>query len=270
MSLEHEGQALASYIVGALPPDERASLEAHLAQCAECAAEARSLQRVADAMARSVPQRTPRPELRARVLEAVGASGRVSNVRAQHRPVRSAAMMWLPLAAMLVLAVGLGAYTMRLQERIASLESSLEIALTRAASAERATSQARRVIDETQSAMGVLAAPDLARIDLKGEAAAPGASARALWSRQRGMVFTVSNLPAPPAGRVYQVWVVTAQAPVSAGLLQLDATGRDMRVFQTPPDIAAPVAVAVTLEPEGGVPAPTGQRYLMGTPGPAI
>ena len=28
------------------------------------------------------------------------------------------------------------------------------------------------------------------------------------------------------------------------------------------------VAVAVTLEPAGGVPAPTGERYLVGTPAP--
>ena len=44
--------------------------------------------------------------------------------------------------------------------------------------------------------MGVLAAPDLVRIDLMGQAVAPQASARALWSRARGMVFTSSNLPA--------------------------------------------------------------------------
>jgi hypothetical protein len=34
----------------------------------------------------------------------------------------------------------------------------------------------------------------------------------------------------------------------------------------TPPDIAPPVAVAVTLEPSGGVPAPTGEKYLVGMP----
>jgi hypothetical protein len=47
-----------------------------------------------------------------------------------------------------------------------------------------------------------------------------------------------------------------------------DATGSGSVYFATPPDIAAPVAVAVTLEPAGGVPAPTGARYLVGTPAP--
>ena len=80
------------------------------------------------------------------------------------------------------------------------------------------------------------------------------------------MVFTATDLPPLPPGRVYQVWVVTAEAPVSAGLLAREPAGRATAVFRTPSDIGTPVAAAVTLEPEGGVPAPTGDRYLIGTP----
>ena len=87
-----------------------------------------------------------------------------------------------------------------------------------------------------------------------------------MWSRARGMVFATSNLPPAPAGKVYQVWVVTAQAPISAGLVVPDPTGGGMTYFYTPPDIPAPTAVAVTLEPAGGVPAPTGQFFLVGMP----
>jgi anti-sigma-K factor RskA len=114
--------------------------------------------------------------------------------------------------------------------------------------------------------MAVLAAPDLTRIDLAGQPRAPEARGRALWSRNRGMVFTSSDLPAAPSDRVYQVWVVTAKGPVSAGLLAPDASGRTTQMFQTAADIPPPVAVAVTLEPSGGVPAPTGEMYLVGKP----
>ena len=58
---------------------------------------------------------------------------------------------------------------------------------------------------------------------------------------------------------------MTAQAPISAGLVRPDTTGRVNAVFQTPANIPQPVAMAVTIEPEGGVPAPTGDRYLIGT-----
>ena len=91
------------------------------------------------------------------------------------------------------------------------------------------------------------------------------ASARAFWSRSRGLVFTASNLPAPPPGRAYQLWVLTAQpAPISAGMLKLDASGRATEMIDTPQDLPRPVAMAVTLEPEAGVPAPTGDKYLVG------
>jgi anti-sigma-K factor RskA len=261
----HEEQALAApYVLGALDTAERRTFEAHAASCHVCREEVRSLQRVADALARSVSQRTPNPELRARVLSAIGGDQPV--LSSQVRPRRTTAATWLPLAASLVAALALGAYALTLQGRISTLEARLDDAERRASEAERETLQARRVADTAQTAMAVLAAPDLARIDLAGQPPAPQATARALWSRNRGMVFTTANLPPAPAGRVYQVWVVTAQAPVSAGLLTPDSSGRATAYFQTPPDIPPPVAVAVTLEPEGGVPAPTGDKYLVGTP----
>jgi hypothetical protein len=178
--------------------------------------------------------------------------------------------VWLPVAAMLLLTLAMGIHAARLQVRVEGLESRLNDALIQAAAADQLVADSRRVAGELQSAMGVLAAPDLARIDLAGQPAAPSASARALWSRARGMVFTASNLPPLPAGRVYQVWVVAGPAPISAGLLTPDAAGGGMVYFDTPADIPAPRAIAVTIEPAGGLPAPTGAFYLMGAAATAL
>ena len=251
-----------AYVLGSLDSDERAAFESHLAGCDDCAAEVRAFGRVAGALARSVPERTPRPELRQRVLGGFGATQTT-------RPVRGAAWQgWLPLAALLVLTIGIGVYAARLQVRVTVLEERLQQALLQASAAESAVADARRVNAELQSAMGVLAAPDLVRIDLAGQTPAPQATARALWSRARGMVFTASNLPRLPEGRVYQVWVIpAAQAPISAGLLMPDPAGAGQTYFNTPPDIPPPAAVAVSIEPAGGVPAPTGAIYLVGKPG---
>ena len=59
----------AAYALGILQPDERAAFEAHLPSCAECTAEVRELGLAAGALAHAVPQVTPPPSLRARVLE---------------------------------------------------------------------------------------------------------------------------------------------------------------------------------------------------------
>jgi anti-sigma-K factor RskA len=248
MSTHDELKALAAgYVLGSLDAEDRRAFEAHLAGCAECAAEIASLRPVMAALASTVPQVTPRSELRARVIGRVpGGAGRprVPDEDASMFP-GVVVLSWLGMAAALVLAVGAGVYAVALQRQVADL---------------------RARFDQAQSTTAVLAAPDLARIDLQGQPAAPDARARALWSRSRGLVFTAANLPPAPAGKNYQVWVVTAQAPVSAGLLMPDATGGGTQYYMTPPDIAPPLAVAVTLEPAGGVPAPTGDKYLVGMP----
>jgi anti-sigma-K factor RskA len=253
MSTHEELKAnAAGYVLGSLDPDERRAFESHLAGCEECAAEVASLRPVVGALAIAVPQVTPRAELRDRILSAAGAeaearsdAGPKTRLSTLHDRKPRAVLVWLPLAAAIVIAIGAAVYVVRLQRQMGEL-------------------QAR--FDQAQATTAVLAAPDLARIDLQGQPVAPDARARALWSRSRGLVFTAANLPPAPAGKAYQVWVVTAQAPISAGLLTPDSSGVGTQYYMTPADIAPPVAVAVTLEPAGGVPAPTGERYLIGMP----
>src|SRR5262245_47164147 len=188
-----------------------------------------------------------------RTGERIETSGRTSSIGAY------------ALAASMVLAVGLGGYAAQLRGRVTTLEARLRETVIRADTNERLVADARRSALESQRTVLVLAAPDLARIDLAGQPAAPQASARAFWSRSRGLVFTASNLPQPPAGRGYQLWVLTAQpAPISAGMLKLDSSGRATAMIETPQDLPKPVAMAVTLEPEAGVPSPTGDKYLVG------
>lgn len=223
------------YVLGALTADERAAFESHLAGCGRCAAEVRALAPIAEALASLASPAEPSEAVRARLMQLIRAGGQPAP--APRMPVPA----WMALAASLILAVVLGAYVVSLRRDVAG-----------AAQADRLMA-------------AVLSAPDLARIDLAGQSAAPSASARAFWSRSRGLVITASNLPALPTGRVYQLWVLTAQpAPTSAGLFRPGADGKVAAAFHTPPDIPAPVAVAVTLEPEGGVPAPTGAKYLVG------
>jgi anti-sigma-K factor RskA len=250
------GDQAGAYALGALTVAERQSFEAHMATCDACAAEVRGFAQVAGLLAHLAPAAEPATLVRARLLSAI---------RPRPRTLARDNVSWIGLAASLALAVGLGIYAGQLRGRVTTLESRLREEILRADAGERQVAEVRRTALEAQTLAAVLAAPDLARIDLAGQPAAPAASARAFWSRSRGLVFTASNLPAPPPGRAYQLWVLTAQpAPISAGMLRPDANGRVSARFDTPPDLPTPVAMAVTLEPEGGVPAPTGDKYLVG------
>jgi len=252
----------AAYALGALTASERAFFEAHLANCALCAAEVRSFASVTGQLAITIPSTAPSPAVRDRLLAAIRAP---TERRLEAVATPTSQLGPYALAAAVALTVALGGYAAHLRGRVMTLEARLREATLRADTNERLVADARRSAFETQRTVLVLAAPDLARIDLAGQPAAPQASARAFWSRSRGLLFTASNLPAPPSGRAYQLWVLTAQpAPISAGMLKVDTNGRATAMIDTPQDLPKPVAMAVTLEPEAGVPAPTGDKYLVG------
>ena len=76
--------------------------------------------------------------------------------------------------------------------------------------------------------------------------------------------FTAHHLPMPAKGRTYQLWLVVAGQKVSVGTY-LPSAGGDAEVRQTfavkPGTLQA---VAVTDEPTGGMPQPTGPMVVLG------
>ena len=79
-------------------------------------------------------------------------------------------------------------------------------------------------------------------------------------------LLVATDLPRAPEGKVYELWAIAAGKPHPAGLFAVDAEGRG-RVRLSPLEGVSEVeAFAVTLEPQGGVPAPTGPVYLVSKP----
>src|SRR5215475_9034961 len=117
-SSDHEElrSQLGAYMLGTLAPAEQAEVRAHLAVCEDCAAEARALQPVVDALAWSVEPVDPPGAVRERVLSAI-ATPAIAPVKpsvASVAPRRPSVLPWLAAAASLVLAVGLGTYASQL------------------------------------------------------------------------------------------------------------------------------------------------------------
>ena len=277
MSHDFREQA-ALFVVGALDEGEREAFVEHLSTCAECAAEVAVQGEVTSAMAEALPPQTPSPQLRERILSAAARqSGVVAHARvggpalapAPQRPdVRTPSRSigpWLAMAASMAVAVALGSYALSLRSRVGVLEAQLEEAQLRVAESERKMAGVVQASAVADSRLAVLTAPDMTRVVLAGQPpVAPQASGRAFWSPTRGLVLTASGVPAVPPDKIYQLWLVTATAPISAGLITPDADGTVDALFM-PPDLPSPpVAVAMTLEPQGGVPSPTGDKYLIG------
>ena len=78
------------------------------------------------------------------------------------------------------------------------------------------------------------------------------------------LVFTVA-LPPLPADKTYELWFIMPDGrKVAAGTFNVDLTGNGMISVPLPKDLGPVAAVAITDEPAGGVPAPTGSVQLVG------
>jgi anti-sigma-K factor RskA len=259
---------IGAFALGALTPAEQAEVRAHLAVCDECAAEARALQPAVDAIAWSVEPVDPPAVVRQRILASIATPAVVTPAATRSKVTGPRSLApWLAAAASLALAVALGAYASQLRGRVQTLEQELREAILQVQAGERLTAQARLVATNAERQLSVLAAPDVAQVALKGQAVAPQASARALWSRSRGLLLAASNLPALPPGRTYQLWVLSGKLPaISDGwIFKTDASGSVTTMFATPATLPAPTAMAVSIEPDGGSPGPTGAIYLVGS-----
>jgi len=100
-------------------------------------------------------------------------------------------------------------------------------------------------------------------ISMVGEEA-PQANAKVLWdTKAQQWAIYIFDLPAPPSDKDYQLWYVTKNAKISAAIFRTDGEGRTVLKLTLPPDALADLAAtAVTLEPRGGSPQPTGKFYL--------
>lgn len=75
-------------------------------------------------------------------------------------------------------------------------------------------------------------------------------------SRQQLALFDMSELPPPPDGKQYQMWVIVDGKPQSMGVIPMQAPENGMLKMQQPAQ-PGQQAFAISLEQQGGSPTPT-------------
>ena len=75
-------------------------------------------------------------------------------------------------------------------------------------------------------------------------------------------VLDVTGLPPLEPGKTYQVWLI-ANAPVSAGLLTVDANGQGVLIITSTESIGSFKSLGISVEPAGGSPQPTGDIVVL-------
>ncbi len=243
----------APYALDALEPAERVRFEKHLASCARCAAEVRDLAQDAVRLAWSTAAPAP-PAMRDRVLAAVRTTAQEpaprdpARARAPQLPPhvwgtapppareRRRAALFVPFAT-------------------ATAAAALVVASLFAVQADRTQDRLDADRDRAREIAHVLAAPDArASSGRDGDGRTIGVIASA---STRKAVVTLGGYGDPPNGRVRQLWLMgPGEQPRSLGLFEGDtplvASGLD----------PAATSLAVTVEPDGGSPQPTGQPIV--------
>jgi len=208
----------APYVLGAL--DEPESFREHLATCTTCQAEVAKLGPVVGTLATAVPPRGAPEELRRRVLAVVRSEAellRAAGPEADEPPRRAGGRRWPSGAAVGWLAAATSAAAV------------LAIALT------SGSSQQARVTT--------------------GQVAITGAHASL---RQVGghSELIVADMPQPPRGRIYEVWLSRGVAPQPTDAL-FGVTSRGSGSVAVPGSLHGVKEVLVTSEPLGGSLHPT-------------
>jgi anti-sigma factor RsiW len=217
---------LAAYALDALDENERSAFEAHLADCDECRAELEDFRKSASILAYGAEGPSPSESLRERVLEEARRERPAQSVVVL-RPRRALRFTAIAAAAAVAVALGLGIWA-------ASLSNSLDS--ERSARADQARVAA------------ILADADSTRVSL-------GERGQLVRAPDGQSVMVVRNLPAAPADKTYEAWVIDAGGPVKAGLFE--GGGQQIVLLEEP--VPEGAMVAVTLEPEGGSDQPTGE-----------
>ena len=283
----------ALYALGALSQHEARSFERHLAEgCSSCEVAMLQFDQVVGALAFELTPATPSVYLRDMLLariEREGQSENVSTSRTQpanlfpgsrqvtttfsqkgSRPQSSFGRLILPwaVAASLAIAVWGSLFALNragresddLRARLAAAKDEikvLEVNITREG----------EQISELAQINEVLTSAEHREITLAGQPPAPSSSAKIYWNVQKKKWVVTANLPPPPKGQVYQLWFVTPQEKISAGLIVPDERGHGFTIADVPANIGTIAAAAITLEPEGGSKQPTTPIYVLGLAG---
>ncbi|MEN3282991.1 MAG: hypothetical protein V7607_4131 [Solirubrobacteraceae bacterium] len=231
---EHH-ENVASYVLGALPEEEQERFATHLATCDECRSDVAELQVAADALALATVQLGPPPELKGRIMAVVRSEAHLRQAAdgPQSQPAAEPRRPWWRGRFL-----GLGPVP-------AAVAASLLIAVLAAGGILLSGG------DDTRTVQGqvLIASAPKARASLKVS--------------DDVTKLSVSGMPAPPAGKVYQVWLKPpAQAPrPTRALFRVDARG-DADVQIQRGRLKGIEQVLVTAEPDGGSQAPTSDPVI--------
>jgi hypothetical protein len=237
------------YALGLAEEPERTEIREHLDRgCEVCMAEMKRAREMVSLLGGSPAPAAPSPKLRRRILASVG--------------VEQRAFGWTPFLAgttlmFLAAAVYFGGREWDFSKEVVHLR-------------EESRGQIME-LTRLNEAMAILYGADTT-VTSFGEKK-PTPKGKLFVNPSIGVLLIASNLPQAPSGKAYELWYIPkakGASPIRAGMFQSDSNGTAMHMEHGPVDMNTVGFVAVTLEVDTGVDAPTTTPMIVAPVAPAL
>jgi len=248
------------YALGALRGEENAAIESHAASCQECAQKlAQARGRIA-LLALAVDPVQPSPGVKESLMRQLNASAEGHETWQRAEEPRRAGFfsggwwtaIWAPAAlALALVTIFLWVQNNRITNQLDILYGDL--------------ARMQAPVQQAQSLLDLFTARDTIHVALQPSREARGTTASVIYNARLGKIFYNDTLSSAPPDKSYQLWLVPTDGdPISAGVLTpIPGTTGTQLLTKVPAGTNAK-AFAVTVEPAGGSPQPTGPKLLVG------
>jgi anti-sigma-K factor RskA len=248
--------------LGALEGDERQAIEAHVASCADCARKLAAARGRVAMLSLAAPRVEPSAAVKQRLMAQVRGSSAAElapqpQVTRQQGTAPSTFGRWWN-TILIPAGIALAAVTILLWHENRDLDRQL-------AALRASMNQQQRELHEANEVADLVTSQSTITVPLAHQPGTPMGAAHVMYNEKMGMVMCDGQLAPAPADKSYQLWVIpTNGKPISAGVFSASSGERMMMMSKVPEGVDAK-AFAVTLEPVGGMPHPTGPMVLMGS-----
>lgn len=272
----------AGYVLGALSEEEKQTFEKMLDEATPEQMEIyRQMVQIKDDLALGADPMEPSEGLFDDILDQIStgkpSDSPVDHIERQEQKSGSGSSgRILPLwtfkaAAAILLAgmLGLLLYTQQQTTLVDQQETQISVLQSELEQRNELLTQLETELERKEELLAILESREVNLILMAGQETNPDGYGKIIWDPENERaLLQVANLPEPAPDKDYQLWLIKdQQSPVSAGVFSFQESSTDLfyridRLNEPPSDVSN--TFAVTLEPKGGAPQPTGSMYLLG------
>lgn len=258
MDLHRIEELLPFYALDALTDEEREQVEAYLREHPEARQQVEEMGRAVAALPQSVSPVEPSPRTKAALMAhvAVDAKSRASK---QEQVSRPRVTRWVNIFQ----AFGLGAATVAILWAVV-LNIQLSYLRRQVSMLSEALVAQSNALEQINQQLSQPPASETVTISLKGTDVRPQAQGQLIADPSKNSaVLVIDGLGQLEPGKTYQVWLIDASGPKSAGFLSVDSKGQAVLIVTSNETIGSFQSLGISVEPEGGSQQPTGDIVVL-------